>query len=48
MIIANGQTKTLVVFGSVSPEDFHKFMTQMSQAIAKWHHEGCPSSGDFS
>ena len=47
MIIANGKTKTLVVFGNVTPQQFQTFMAQMGAAIAKWHNEGCPNSGDY-
>lgn len=47
MIIANGQTKTLVVFGNVTPQQFQTFMQQMAYAISKWHSDGCPKSGDF-
>lgn len=47
MIIANGQTKTLVMFGTVTQEQFQTFMAQMGAAIAKWHSDGCPQSGDF-
>ncbi|AWY09368.1 hypothetical protein vBRpoPV13_11 [Ruegeria phage vB_RpoP-V13] len=47
MIIVNGKTKTVVVFGDVSPQAFQLFMGQMSMAISKWHSEGCPASGDF-
>jgi hypothetical protein len=47
MIIANGQTKTLVAFGNVTQEQFHQFMAQMGGAIAKWHQDGKPNSGDY-
>jgi hypothetical protein len=33
LIIANGQTKTLVIFGTVSQEQFHKFMKKMEEGI---------------
>ena len=47
MIIANGLSKTLVVFGSVSDEQFQSFMMHMRSTIAKWHIDGCPQSGDY-
>lgn len=47
MIIVNGKTKTLFVFGDVTQEQFQTFMAHMGAAIAKWHSEGCPQSGDF-
>jgi len=42
MIIVNGQTKTLVVFGEVSPNDFQIFMAQMAHAINQ-HNGGAPA-----
>ncbi|ARB06060.1 hypothetical protein FDH38_gp006 [Dinoroseobacter phage vB_DshS-R5C] len=38
MIIVNGKTQTLVVFGEVSQNDFLKFMAQMQHAI--YQHKG--------
>jgi len=37
MIIVNGQTKTLIVFGDVSQNDFQMFMAFMAHAIAQFH-----------
>ncbi len=37
MIIVNGKTKTLVVFGDVSQNDFQMFMAQMAHAINEHH-----------
>lgn len=45
MIIVNGQTKTLVVFGEVKPQDYQEFMELMAYSIMKWHRDGCPPSG---
>jgi len=42
MIIVNGQTKSLVIFGEVTPNDFEKFMAQMAYAISL-HHGGDPA-----
>jgi len=42
MIIVNGQTKSLVIFGEVTPNDFQKFMAQMAHAISL-HNGGDPA-----
>lgn len=47
MIIVNGKTRSLVVFGDVTQDEFLRFMASMQAAVKKHEDEGRPQSGSL-